>query len=136
MVIRDEFTDRDDLSYGLKHYYRNRDRKLAEKRQYKHQYPVGYILNGTRSRAKERDVEFNLELEDIIIPEKCPVFGTPLEFTEEGRGDNTPSVDRIDNSRGYVKGNIRIISWRANRLKNNLTKEEVRAILDYMENER
>ena len=44
-----------------------------------------------------------------------------------------PYVDRIDNDRGYVKGNVEVISWRANWLKANATPEEMRRMADYYE---
>lgn len=117
----------------MKHYHRNRDRQLETKRTFKQRYPTEYILNSTRSRAKERGIEFNLEIEDIIIPDICPVLDIPLKFSDKGREENTPSIDRLNNDLGYIKGNVHIISWRANRLKNNQTIVEVRAILKYME---
>jgi len=46
--------------------------------------------------------------------------------------DNVPSVDRIDPTKGYIKGNVEVISWRANHLKNNATVEELEAIVNYM----
>jgi hypothetical protein len=64
------------------------------------------------------------------IPEFCPVFPwIRLEFRVGAeRQDNSPSLDRIDNTKGYVKGNVRIVSWRANRLKGNATDEELAAL--------
>jgi repressor of nif and glnA expression len=47
---------------------------------------------------------------------------------------NSPTLDRICNGRGYVKGNVRVISWRANSLKRDANIEEIRSILKYMEN--
>jgi hypothetical protein len=117
----------------MKHYYRNKDSILIKKRAFKLSSPEEYILKGTSSRAKERGIHFDLDINDIVIPEVCPVFKTPLRFSEIGRESTTPSIDRVDNNLGYTKTNIRIISWRANRLKNNLTIKEVRALLDYME---
>lgn len=90
------------------------------------------ILNQTRKSAKERGLAFELALEDIIIPKFCPVFNIPLTFAKGQRTDNSPSIDRIDSSKGYIKGNIRIISWRANDLKKNGTMEEFEQIVDYM----
>lgn len=130
-MIKDEFTDRSDLSYGLKHYYRNRDTLLDTKHNFKIRSPEMYILNGTRSRAKERGIDFNLDLKDIVIPETCPICQIPLKYSSK-RTNNTPSIDRINNSLGYTKGNVRVISWRANRLKSNITKEEVSRLNDYL----
>ena len=55
------------------------------------------------------------------IPDVCPVLGIPLDQDPKGKGersDNSPSLDKFIPSLGYVKGNIHIISWRANHLKN------------------
>lgn len=62
-------------------------------------------------------------MDDVVIPELCPVFGTPMD---------KPSLDRKDNSKGYTRDNVRVISDRANRLKNNGTLEELKAIVAYM----
>ena len=60
------------------------------------------------------------------IPEKCPVLGIPLGgVTSRGGSDNSPSVDRIIPENGYIRGNVRIISKRANVLKNNGTLDEL-----------
>jgi hypothetical protein len=72
-----------------------------------------------------------LTLEDIPdIPTHCPVFTwIALEYrVGEGRRDNSPSLDRIDNTKGYVKGNVRVISWRANNLKGNAIDQELTAL--------
>lgn len=130
-MIHDQYADRHDMSAGLKNYYRNREERLRVKHDFKIRSPEMYILNGTRSRANERGIDFNLELEDIIIPDTCPICQIPLKFSGK-RTNNTPSIDRIDNSLGYIKGNVRIISWRANRLKSNITKEEVARLNDYL----
>lgn len=76
-----------------------------------------------RSRAKKKGIEFNLTVEDIEIPEVCPVLGTPMK---------SPSLDRFDNSRGYTPDNIRVISTRANMIKSDSTLEELERIVAYM----
>lgn len=63
--------------------------------------------------------------EDFIIPEKCPVLGLSLKRGDYGAKYNSPSIDRIIPGLGYTKGNVRIISYRANWLKNNATPEEI-----------
>jgi predicted RNA-binding Zn-ribbon protein involved in translation (DUF1610 family) len=88
------------------------------------------IFNRARSRARKKGQEFNITLADIVIPELCPVFGVKLAY---GDLDWTPSIDRIDASRGYVKGNIAIISNKANRLKNNATAEELRTVAAWLD---
>jgi hypothetical protein len=89
------------------------------------------MLTGARTRAKALGLEFNLEESDITIPETCPVLGMPLVFGRLTRNDNSPSLDRIDNTKGYVKGNVVVISMRANRLKNNGTLEELEALVAF-----
>src|SRR6266481_1184225 len=79
--------------------------------------PEKYLLANARRNSKERNLEFNLTLEDIIIPETCPILGTSICINLGGFKDNSPSVDRFDNTKGYVKNNINVISWRANSLK-------------------
>ena len=81
-------------------------------------------------RAKERASSFGLEFDlthPPALPLRCPVLGITL--TPGGRRRNSsPSLDRIDPQRGYIKGNVRVISDRANRLKGNRNLEEVRAL--------
>jgi hypothetical protein len=89
------------------------------------------IFNRVKSRAKNKNIEFNLELEDIILPEKCPIFNKDFIY---GDNDWTYSVDRINNFKGYLKDNIQIISNRANRLKGDFSVEELRLIVNYLEN--
>lgn len=95
--------------------------------------PVIYLLNACRSRAKKNGLEFNLTKEDIIIPEFCPVLGIKLEHGTKGFHESSPSIDRIDSTKGYIRGNVAIMSFRANRLKHDATKEEVRKLLEWME---
>lgn len=82
------------------------------------------IFLSTRSRAKRRGIDFNIELTDIVIPEYCPYLNIKITRSVGiGRQDSNPSIDRVDNSKGYVKGNIEIISDLANRMKLNSSYE-------------
>jgi predicted DNA-binding protein YlxM (UPF0122 family) len=71
-------------------------------------------------------------------PDFCPILGLELNYSGYGSGkersDSSPSVDRIDSNKGYTIDNIHIISWRANRIKNDSTPEELKKIADYMLN--
>lgn len=111
-------------------------------KKYQRQYYLNIINNAEewprkaileiRHRAKERNLEFNIEVSDIIVPEICPVLNIPIILGKGRNNPNAPSIDRIDNSKGYTKNNIRVISLRANHIKNNATVEELEKILKYM----
>lgn len=96
--------------------------------------PKGYMLSRARSRAKVANVPFDLTTNDFDIPEYCPIFpNLKLEFSYgKERPDNCPSLDRIEPSKGYVKGNVAVISMRANRIKSDGTLEELEAIVKYL----
>lgn len=87
------------------------------------------ILKSARRRARLNGWGFDLELSDIVIPYVCPIFGLPLQKGDKKRHASSPSLDRIDSSKGYVKGNIWVISWRANELKFDATLEELETLL-------
>jgi hypothetical protein len=84
--------------------------------------PEYLIWYRAKNNAKEKSLEFNLEVEDITIPTLCPYLGVEL-LTEsnQSRNPNYFSIDRVDSTKGYVKGNIQIISLLANTMKNNAT---------------
>lgn len=87
------------------------------------------IFRGARRRAKERGIPFSISAEDVVVPDKCPVLGLTLEISGGNHASElSPTLDRIENVLGYVKGNVLVISWRANRLKSNATIEELQLI--------
>ncbi len=94
--------------------------------------PIKYMLAIIRDRAKQKGLEFTITREDVTIPSHCPMLGIPLFNTTGKKTDNTPSIDRIDKTKGYIPGNVHVISERANRLKNNGTAEELQQIADYL----
>lgn len=91
------------------------------------------LLKGAKVRAKKRGVPFSLKLDDIHIPEKCPVFGTPLQSNKGKQGPDSPSIDRLIPELGYVPGNVKVISYRANRIKQDASPEELRTMADWIE---
>lgn len=97
--------------------------------------PVSLLLAAAKRRAKLNGLEFNITHEDIQIPQFCPVIGIPLITNAKRQNDNSPSVDRIDNTKGYVKGNVRVISWRINQRKSDMTISEILALADYINRE-
>lgn len=93
---------------------------------------VGYMLNNARHRAKQKGLDFLIDREDIIMPIQCPVLGMNLEIGEYKRMPQSPSLDRKDSSKGYIPGNVQVISFRANMLKNNATLEEIEKLYFFM----
>ena len=89
------------------------------------------LYKNIKSRCKRIGREFSIELEDITIPEKCPVFGFDLKREDRQTWMCAPSVDRIDSSKGYIKGNITVVSRRANILKKDATLEELEQLFNY-----
>jgi len=96
--------------------------------------PEKYILYQARARAKKFDLPFDLELSDIYIPNCCPILGIELvkNFTGSGPSYNSPSLDRIRPDLGYVKGNVQVISMRANVMKNDASPEELKKFADWV----
>lgn len=102
------------------------------------------LLNNARYRATQRKIEFNLQEEDIIIPDKCPYldvnFSEMFGKNKEIRSDFLPTIDRKNNQKGYIKGNIEVISRLANVMKNKATKDQLvsfskKIFKDYLDEE-
>lgn len=91
-----------------------------------------YMLNSARERAKKSGVPFDITVDDIFIPDICPVLGIPLRVASGKAAAYSPSLDKIIPALGYVRGNICVISHRANKLKRDGTLAEIEAIAKYM----
>ena len=98
--------------------------------------PEKEMLSRSKSNARIAGVDFNITVEDCTIPEFCPVLGIPMVSSSPrvngNINPNSPSLDRLIPSKGYTKGNVRVISWRANSLKGNGTLQELESICKYM----
>lgn len=92
---------------------------------YYRQNVAKYLYNACRVRARKFGLEINITHEDLIVPTICPVLGIRIERQTKRASDNSPSVDRIDNTKGYIKGNVRVISNRANRLKSDANFDDI-----------
>lgn len=108
------------------------------KKQLDRLYLIASLIGGAKHRAKAKGLDFNLTPDDIHIPSHCPVLGLELAtksitFQDSYIPPNSPTLDRIDNSKGYTPDNVCVISWRANKLKSDSTPDELRRILAYVE---
>jgi len=96
--------------------------KLLSLSKYKNLHDLKQQLyRSAKKRALSKGLEFNIELRDIHIPKKCPILKVPLICSTR----YSPSIDRIYPDKGYVKGNIAIISTLANSMKANATPKEL-----------
>ena len=86
------------------------------------------IFRNKKADAKRRSVPFDLIYENIQWPTHCPLLGIPLDYsigTKRTVQPNSPSFDRIDPAKGYLTGNVRIVSHKANLMKNNGSVDEL-----------
>lgn len=123
------------IAYGKKH----KERLKTYAQNYRATRPVESWARAVLSRIQQNQIEHDITADYLIdlynaSPKVCPVFGTPFTFGNGINSRNTPSVDRFNSTRGYFKDNISIISWQANRVKNNSTLNELKQIVRWMEN--
>ena len=85
-----------------------------------------------KANARSAGHEWTLQFGHLDWVEYCPILGIRLDYFAEKTQENSPSFDRIDPSKGYVTGNVEIVSWRANRIKNDGTSEEHERIAQYI----
>jgi len=100
----------------------------AARKQWNQDNPVKYLFGSARHRAKKRGYEFTITLDDIVIPKKCPLLGLPLVLNIGHVKENSASIDRIDSSKGYVPGNVWVISYKANTIKTNASLEDIEKV--------
>ena len=85
-------------------------------------YPKLLWKQAKHRAEHEYGCDFNIEVSDVVIPLTCPYLGIALDGSDK---THLPSLDRIDNSKGYVKGNVQVISFKANAMKNSASIKEL-----------
>lgn len=113
----------------------NREKSREYLRVWEKRHPFRSMYQKSKSNAKARGLEFTITIDDLTWPTHCPILGIELCYERDKKmphRDNYPTLDRLDNSKGYVPGNVFVISWRANRMKWHSTVKELEAILQYM----
>lgn len=100
----------------------------------KSQTPEWKMHQRAKQRCKKSGREFSLKVEDIVIPDVCPVLGITINVNSgrSGAYANSPSLDRIDNSRGYTPDNIQVISQRANAMKHSASNTELHKFAEWV----
>lgn len=113
-----------------------RQKYLDDRAVYRANNKTIIMLSQAQSRAKKNNTPFDIDLSDIILPEYCPLLNIKLDDTNETKHANSPSLDRINNTKGYVKGNVAVISSLANTMKSNASYKELeefaKNILNYL----
>jgi len=99
-----------------------------------HHKDLNKMLNNLKGSARKRGIPFTIsivDLNNLSFPITCPLLNIKINYHRRDVGDDSPSVDRIDSSRGYEPDNIWIISYKANRMKNDGTLEELRQMAKF-----
>lgn len=135
--------------YSKTYYIDNTERmkgnQIKRYRTKKNEEPWYIAYCNIKQRAHEKQLEFNLDAEYIksIWTDICPILGIPLYCAvfESGLSrtqskakpmDNSPTIDRMDPNKGYVKGNVCVMSYRANMIKNCGSLEEHEKIVAFL----
>lgn len=106
-----------------KRFYREKRRRAVARN------PRSYFVSQAKRLAKNAGVPFDLSKEDIELPTHCPLLEIPIVYFARGRRvDGSASLDRLVPAHGYVRGNVKIISELANRIKTNATSEQIKTI--------
>lgn len=119
--------------YARKKYAKNKDKHKEWNRRRKHDNPAKWLLWIATARAKKNNIEITIQESDIIIPDVCPILGIKIAPNDGAVSGSSLSLDRKDTTKGYVPGNVFVISHRANNLKRDMTISQLKALLKYME---
>ena len=97
--------------------------------------PERLLFYSARRRSRKGLIPFTITLDDIVIPEVCPVLGIILEpgRGKKGAVPSSPSLDRIIPELGYVPGNVQVISHKANSMKMDATLKELRSFAAWVD---
>lgn len=116
--------------YRATEWYKENHRRWEK--DYRRRFPEKSLYRSCRKRARREGISFNIEESDIVIPDICPILNTPIVHGSKDKNE-WPSVDKVNPLKGYTKGNVCVISYRANRMKSNMNIEDVRRMLKLME---
>lgn len=107
-------------------------RLTARKNEDRRTNVLKYLVYQAKRRAKAKGLPFDITPADLVMPTHCPIFGIRFEVGRGRQVDASATLDRIVPSKGYVKGNVQVISAKANRMKNDASLEELKALVEYL----
>jgi hypothetical protein len=93
------------------------------------------IFSSARGNASSKNREFSITMSDVVWNVYCPVLGIKLNYGKPTKGKlswDSPSLDRADPGKGYIPGNVVVMSWRANHIKMDSTLQELRSLISYL----
>ena len=113
--------------------YREKNRETIKEKgkEYYRRKLKNRLWNAAKARARKFNMDFDITVDDFILPVRCPLLGIEMKVNK-GRHSvkkDSFSLDRIDSTKGYVKGNVWVISMLANNIKNNATLSEVEELV-------
>jgi len=126
------------------YYHRKKDvlraNQIRSDKKRRSENPQSFWVAKAWSRAKTRAKASGLpcEVHVIELPEVCPILGVFIDYSTTGEGirSNSPSLDKVIPELGYVAGNVRVISYRANTMKSDMTVAQAEALLAYMKGQK
>ena len=112
------------IKYDSDTPYKERRRRSAIL--YVERHPEQRLLASSKQSARKRNHEYSITIDDIHIPTYCPYLNVELTNTQNSfKVPTNISIDRIDSTKGYIKGNIQVISYLANKMKQDATDEQL-----------
>lgn len=112
-----------------RYYANNKEKVLKKQRETRVKNPKVHLLKNARNRAAKYGLLFDIDENDFDMPFTCPLLGYVLMPAIGVQAPNSPSLDRKDPKKGYIKGNVWVISYRANMAKSDLTLEELQMLV-------
>lgn len=115
---------------------RKREKTKIWKEKNPKRYWAGTAYKSARRRAKIKGLPFNLTIDYLlsIVTDTCPVFNTEFKFRgNKYMRSDSPSLDRIDPAKGYVIGNVVVISTKANNIKSAYQSKDLYKVAQWLE---
>jgi len=112
---------------------KNADKYNKKRREFNAENKAEMLVSLARQRARKKGIEFSITADSLYLPTHCPALGIEIDYAIAGGWKtNSPTLDRVDNSRGYVPGNVFVISFRANAIKSDASLSDLEKIISYV----